>query len=42
MSVLQLGDVEEGAGSGSQGLLAKDPHDQLAVLDKDPERRWKK
>ncbi len=36
MTVLQLRDVEEGASSRAEGLLAKDAHDQLAVFNQNP------
>lgn len=35
MAHLQVGNVDEGAGGGSQGFLAQDAHDQLPVLHYD-------
>ena len=32
---LQVRDVDEGAGGGSQGLLTQDAHDQLPILHYD-------
>ena len=32
MAHLQVGDVDQGAGRRSQGLLTQDAHDELAVL----------